>query len=413
MFNQLPQEKTFCGLDIGANSIKVALVHAHSVQNFELIGAYETKTFGFKDGTVTDLPELTECIHKALKDLSQKTSVKIKEVVLGVPGDILEARLSECTIPLIERGSKIIAERDIEKVNSQAKLLGINLEEEVIHNFPQDYQLDDKSAIINPVGLYGRKLGIHTLVVAANINRIRNITKAVSQAGFDIYDTVFSSYAASKVCFQEEELKRGCALIDLGASNTSVLIFKDGLLKYFDKIFLGANDLTKQISYALQIPLELAEDIKKSYGFISGNEEHLDEEILVKRENVYLPIKRRLIHEALKPVAGDIIARVNNLIRNNRSIELLGAGMVTIGGGALLPGLLEGLSDSNHFEIRLGKINLDLQKRLGNSTIFASSIGLAMMGVQKAQSKVKITQVQGNWTQQIAHRVKELYYEYF
>src|SRR5208283_4028991 len=103
----------------------------------------------------------------------------------------------------------------------QAKLLGAGLDEEIIHDFPQWYKVDDINTSINPAGLIGRKIETCLLLLTANASRVRNLTKAVHQAGFEVNSAAFSGFAASDVAVDHADKERGCALVDIGASITS------------------------------------------------------------------------------------------------------------------------------------------------------------------------------------------------
>ena len=109
---------------------------------------------------------------------------------------MVETRYSAAVIPLMDRGSKIITHRDVKKVATQARLLGVKMDEIVLHDFPQYYKVDDTNNALNPVGLYGRKLEIKTLLIIVKNNFIKNITKAVNQAGYDVADLFFSSLSS-------------------------------------------------------------------------------------------------------------------------------------------------------------------------------------------------------------------------
>ena len=278
------RERYYCGLDIGSQRIKAGILKIKDIHTIELIGVYERKTDGLKNTSVSDLGELSECIHGTVHTLMKKTGIKLKEVQLGVGGELVDIRESRAVIPLIDRGSKIITTADIKKVNRQAHLLGLNVEEEVLHDLPQYYLVDDVDVALNPNGLYGRRLGIHSFMIIVNVNRIRNMMRAVHQAGYDVAHVFFSSYAASEIALNDQERLEGCILIDIGSQSTRLLIFKEGNLKYFRKISSGGDACTHRIAQQLNLPFDLAEEIKKSYASVLSAEQDHAEEILVKRD---------------------------------------------------------------------------------------------------------------------------------
>ena len=287
------KDKIYCGLDIGSHRIKAAVIKSQENSEEEVLGIYENKTCGFKNGSVQDLSELSECIHQSVSELSKKAGVKIKEIQLGVGPELINARQTKTEIPLIDRGHKTIIQRDLKKVNTHARLLGTKMEEEILHDLPQHYLVDDTNSALNPLGLYGRKLAVNSILIIANSNHVANLSKAVHQAGFEIASTRFSSFAAKEVVLNPDELNQGCILVDIGSTTTNLLCFQNNVLKQFHKIERGGDHFTQSISNRLKLSYDLAEEIKKSYAMAQASERHHEEEILVKKEDQYISIKKQ------------------------------------------------------------------------------------------------------------------------
>jgi cell division protein FtsA len=406
-------EKYYCGVDIGAQTIKAGILKIREAADMELIGAYDHKTYGFKDNAVSDLGEFSECVHRTVGELAKRTGVKLKDVQLGVGGAMVETRSTSTVIPLTDRGNKVITPRDVKKVNDNARLLGIKMEEEVLHDLPQYYKIDDVNAALNPLGLYGRKLGVCSLMVLINDNRVRNITKAVHQAGYDVANVFFSTYAASDVVLTEAEKMEGCVLIDIGSKFTSLLIFRDGVPQSLERVDIGGDNFTRGIADDIHLSFDLAEEIKKSYALASGTDEHGDEEILVKREDAYIPVKRGLIYQAVNREAQDLVERIGTAIAGSGLREKMDKGITMVGGGALLPGLIERISESTQLPARLGQMNLPLRKNLSHTATYSSVVGLARAGYKKSFRYAMSPKEDARWAKHFVNRVKDLYQEYF
>lgn len=413
MFNRIIKDKYYCGIDIGSRTIKAGILKFKDASDIKLVGVYEQKTHGFKDNAVSDLDEFSECIHRTMQELIKKTGVKIKEVQVGLGGALIESRPTNTVIPLIDRGNKVITQRDLKKVNENARLLGVQMEEEILHNLPQYYRVDDLNSAANPVGLYGRKLGVHSLMVVINANRIRNIAKAVHQAGYDVENVLFGSYATADVILSEEEKKQGCVLIDIGSQYTSVLIFRDGALQSFKGINIGGNNFTYNIADQLDLSFDLAEEIKKSYAVASGQDQYGDEEILVKKEDAYVPIKRGGINGAIRPEIDELTSHIRMAVVNSGLKNLENCGITFVGGGSLLPGFIEYIGQDLQMPVKLAKMNLLLQKTLNHTATFSSVVGLAQNGFKNTLRYSITNNEQHHWARNISNRIKELYQEYF
>ncbi len=413
MFKKMIKDKIYCGLDVGSQKIKAAVVKCGDNHRLDLLGVYEDKTFGYKDCSVTNLGELSECIFRTVHELSQRTNVKIKNVNLGVSGELVQTRETDSVIPLVDRGQKVIVQRDINKINEQTKLLSAKMEEEILHHLPQTYKVDDINSALNPLGLLGRKLSVHSIVVLTEEMRIKNLTKAVHEAGFNVSNVFFSSLASCESIFSQEDKTQGCALLDIGARRSALLVFKDNILQGIRKIDIGGNNFTNQIAKRLALPFDLAEEIKKSYADTIYQEEYSNEEILVKRESEYIPIKRDAIFQAIEPEVKRFVEAIRNELDSFNEDAQLQCGLKLIGGGALLTGFIERVGREAGLAVQLGKVRLKFSKNLSHAAVFAPVIGLAQSGHKSSFSFSSTDNEDDGWMQHLSHRVRELYQEYF
>ena len=406
------KEVLCCGLDIGSQKIKAALLKVNDSKHYEFLGIYENKTEGLSEASIVDLNEFSECIHKTIHELEKKVNVSIKAIHVGVSGGSIDVRPFACVIPITDKSHKVINIHDIKKINEQVRLLGVKMDEEMLHNFPQVYQVDDANQALDPLGLYGRKLGVQSLMVHANINRVRNIAKAVQQAGYDVTRISFGSYMAGEACLTAEEKNEGCVLIDIGASVTSILIFRDGVLRHVNVLNRGGNYFTQCIADELNLPFDLAEDIKKSYVSVAASDNHKDEEILVKRESKYIPVKRGVIYNAIEPEILSLVRNIDTLIKASGFFQKINRGITVIGGGALLPGLIERIEQETKMGVQLGKFAIDTQ-RLGNAALYSTVVGLAYQIFSEYKSRSTLVNGQLHWGRFVVEKLKELYLEYF
>jgi len=412
MLKKFITERYFCGLDIGTQSIKASIVERMDDSKASIVGVYETPTRGYYKASITDLDELSECIHKTLAALSKKTGIKIKDLVLGIGGELVQIRPSQAVIALIDRGNKIITRQDIIKVQTQARLLGSNMDEIVVHNFPQYYKVDDVNMASNPLGLYGRKLEMSCLLILVQGTAIKNLTTAVNQAGYDVAHLFFASYASSQINLSAQERKQGSILVDVGSSLTNILMYKDDQVRSIFQIKMGGDGITQAIVQDINITFDLAEEIKKSYAAAIGTDKQNDEEILIRKDDNYIPVQKKLIHQSIEPLINDFASSIVKAINESPFYDQMNSGIVMSGGGALLQGLPEHIEQITNLPVRMGQVKFS-KRRLHNTATFSSAVGLAQLGLDisggvKFQHP-KREQKMHQWI----NKIKELYQEYF
>ncbi len=414
MLKKVFNERIYCGLDIGAQRIKVSLLKFNGSHHSDLLALHEVPTQGFKGGSVSDLGELSEAVSAAMTGLQKKSGVRLKDVYLGLGGDMVDYRLTSAVIPLVEKGNKAILFSDVKKASHQANLLGVKLDEEILHDFPQYFRVDDINMASNPVGLFGRKLEAVILLIVAQLNRMNNVVKAVHQAGFDVAKVFYNSLAAGEVTLSKRMKIDGCALVDLGADITSILVYKDGVLRYCGVLSFGGERVTKRLAQELSLTFDLCEEIKKSYASAVQGDKDSTEEILVKKESGYIPIKKNVICQSIENDIEQMVSGIKAKILESGLFEHLNAGIVIAGGGALLPGLLERIESVTKLPVSMGKSQISSHK-IPNSALFSGSIGLAVLGQQKASlsHEPALTEAQQRWHNRASNFLRELYQEYF
>ncbi len=399
--------KYYCGLDLGLQTIKGALVRVVDDQNLELLSVTEVSSTGLRDGAVSDLGELAQSIAQIVNALNQKTMVKIDRIYLGIGGEGLSQRLSSAVMPLVDSGTRVIIQADVNKIIHQARLLGIGLEEESVHDVPQFFRVDQTNTALNPVGLMGRKLEAQLLLLVANASRLRNLAKAVHQSGFEVGGIFFSALSAAEAVLDKTERAGGVALMDIGSNMTNILIFKDSRLVDVQLIPWGGQYVTQTLAERLGLTVSLAEDIKRSHA-VAQPTVVVAGEILVKREKGYMPVSRESVCEAVNWEIENLLTHIETVIKGSPYYHQLSSGIVMIGGGALLPGLMERIESRTNLTVRMGVAT----KGLNNAALFASAIGLAQSGYWRTKEKQVMAQA-NKVKLSLWQRLREMAQEYF
>ncbi len=94
----------------------------------------------------------------------------------------------------------------------------------------------------------------------------KNLEHSFEQAKVEIADDLLvAPTALAKAVLTENEMRSGCALVDFGADTTTVLVYKNNILRYLSVLPLGGNNITHDIT-SLQMEEEDAEKLKLQYG---------------------------------------------------------------------------------------------------------------------------------------------------
>ncbi len=411
-----------CALDIGSSKVAASLAE---IKKGRLVNLYfdSSPIKAVKEGVVVDSYGLISSIGKILKGLKEKAGANFKFVSINISGHDIVTQHSHAIIPLAERGNKIISESDMQLVNEQARILGSSLENEIIHMIPLGYTIDAKDNIPNPLGLYSHKLEVDLYLICARLSSVQSLIRVINQSGYEIKDLFFSGVATSRAVFSSQFKEGNNLLCDLGSDTTEILIFKDGLLKGMEILRFGGDTLTQGLSDSLKIPMDLAEDIKRSYGVI-GDPLDIgeDKEILVKKSEFYKPIKQRDACEVLTLSANNMCVQIKEAVEKKIALHDINS-FVIVGRTMLLDGFIENLERVLSLPVKLGRItNLEIISLISeNSELsghkylkYLTSLGMIAEALRvRPLGVLPLHQPAKNFILKALGKVRAVYQEYF
>ena len=408
------RKKFICSLDIGNSKLTAVLAKVEG-QGLDLLANETLAVRGLSKGVVKDLASLTDCIQEILVKLNKDAGVKIKRVLASVNGDYVSACSSFAAVALSERANRQIALSDVNYLRRQARLLGVRMDETILHEFPQTYILDDTHSTFNPVGLLARKVKLNSYLLSVPHTLLGNIKTAVEQAGYDVEDVVYSGVASSFGVLSDEEKSKGVLLIDLGACFTSLLFFKDNILRDFKIISFGGNDITDDISSGLDLTWELAEDIKKSSLILSATDTKISDTVVVRRSGTYKTLERRAINESVRVRLEEFLNKIRATIHSSVWKDKMECGIVGVGGAANLEGILEKIEFSTNISpVKLGYIKKNISKGDISGTQYSAAIGLLYYYFNfNNLPKLKNYFIGKSALEKTMSFVRNLYHEYF
>lgn len=399
-----------CGLDIGTSKIAGCLCLGARGQQKPALFFSSAEARGIKKGVVNDAALFCESVDKVLGGLQKDSGARFREVHVSLQGDF-SCRHSNAAVTLSERGNRQITSQDIRKINEQARMLGVRLDESLLYSFPVYYVIDDDVRSAKPAGLYARKFEVDLYLVTAPASLTDNIALAINNAGYNVAGFYLSSAALGHSALTAEEQDKGVLLIDMGAEITEAAVFKDGGVRHLEIFGFGADDFTRALKDELKIGIELAEEIKESYGTLFVEQLDDKQEIMINRHGSYVPVKRSEICCALVKKSGPILKAMENRLRYIINKEELPCGIVAAGGGSYLEGLLEAMEKVFHVSVKIAAIRQDLTQK--KELKYATALGIIKMVLESREQKESSLPTPEGLFRRLSEKLKEVYQEYF
>ena len=372
------------GLDIGTTKISLMVGKMNEYKKLEIVAQGKSESYGVSRGIVANIDRTVESIKEAINQASQHYN--INEVYVGIAGQHIKS--------LQHRGE--IVRDDVEnEINiSDMKKLKENMfklitipGEEVIHVIPQEYTVDGEDGIQDPRGMAGIKLSANFHVITAQVGAVRNIIRCVEKAGLRTKELILEPFASALATLDEDELREGVALVDIGGGTTDVAIFLDKVIRHTAVIPFGGNVITKDIKTGLSILEKQAELLKVKFGSAVHSDDHDNVMVSIPglrgREPKEISVKN--LTEIISARMKEIIDLVYHQIKVSGYEDKLMTGIVLTGGGAQLRNLNQLVSFITGMEARVGYPNEHLGKESkdnGTSPMYSTGTGLVMKGFQ-------------------------------
>jgi len=366
MLNVLTIRPEAFGLDISNSSLKIVKLERKK-RGFALasFGEQIIKPGVIENGEVKDEEALVKAIKKGISEVKGE-KIRTKYVVCSLPEE--KSFLQVIQMPKIKK-------EDLGKA--------IQYEAENYIPLPIDEVYLD-SQIIPPV--HNHLDHIDVLIVAFPKDVVDPYLSCLKKAGLQPGVLELESLSIARALVKKEIAPYSLLLIDLGAIESSFIIFSGYSLRFTSAISISSREITKAIAEGLKIGFEEAEKLKLKYD---------------SKERQSKNSKNKEISGALNPVLTELVDQVKkrlNYYRTHSSHEHLppdhkGIQKVFLcGGGAGLEGLAEFLSTQLKIPVILGdpwtNIFPESKKETAKmshkeSLRYAAAFGLALRGIRK------------------------------
>lgn len=373
----------FTGLDIGTTKICAIIGEIDTTGLVTILGLASVPSQGMQRGVVTDLDQTIKSIQGAIGRAEEIARHSVRDVLVGLAGGYVECRELRATINVAnpERG---ITRTDIRRVISKAIEGQCPPGQEVLHQIPQRYLIDD-GPILHPEKFSSRHLTVEMLMVTAAVSSAQNIVRAVSNAGYRVSGIYLEPLASSHAVLTPDDKDIGALLVDIGGGTSDIAIWAGGSVRYTGVVPFGGDAITEDLHKALRITRYDAENLKRNAGHCLP--EQVDKRDMVE---VYETLSGRKVERPCQFMADVIGARaeeilelVHEKVRRVPAYQEVHGGVVLTGGTSLQKGidqLAERIFDK---PCRLGAPSgLCGISSLATSPIYSTGVGLVLYGVE-------------------------------
>lgn len=381
--------KIFCGLDVGSSKICVVVVRVHADGGLEVLSSGYCTSAGIRKGTVVDVEESAAALRKAREEAELRSGRPVDWVTIGIIGDHVEGYNCHGAIP-IEGKSRGVTAEDVAQVIQAAQSIPLKPDREVIHVLTQEFILDNRGEIRNPVGLTGQRLDVNLHVVTCDSSLLQNLVNTVNRADMRVRKVFIQQLASTESVLSSDEKDLGAAVIDIGAGTTGIAIYGRNALRHTAFIPVGGENFTRDLAIGLRTPLEAAERIKRESGTVIVERIAADEvvEAPAVGSGEIRPLSRITACQILRDRAIELLELAREKMEQAGPTAQVVSGAVFTGGGSTLDGMVELAEEILRMPVRLGMPCglMALSEELAHPS-YAGAVGLAKLASQQGNDR--------------------------
>lgn len=331
------------GLDIGTSRIRCVIGEPSADGKMNIIGIGEAESKGLRRGVVTSTEAAAESIRKAVSEAERVSGIETEAATVNLSGEHLRGE-NKNGVVAVAGPDKEITDDDIERAVDSASAMPLTPGWEIVGRLPQEFIVDGQDGITEPVGMNGARLEALVHVVTSPSAARQNLIKTVTRAGMDVEQLVLEPLAAAESVLTDDDREYGCAVVNMGAEITSLMIFGRGAVQHTAVFPFGSMLFTKDIATGLRVSIPEANKIKHSWGCVASfllDDEERDQSIEIQPfgRSDTRGLSKEILCDIMQPRAVELMQHVAR--ETNTSKAQISGGVFLTGGGAMIRGLAE------------------------------------------------------------------------
>ncbi len=331
------------GLDIGTSKTRCVVGEPSDNGRMNIVGIGQSESKGLRRGIVTGAEAVAESIRRAVGEAERVSGLDIMSAVVNLSGEHFRGENKNGVVAVAGAGREI-TEEDVERAIESASAMSLPSGWEIFSRLPQEFIIDGQDGITEPVGMSGARLECLVHIVTGPSAGRQNLEKAVRRAGLDVDRTMLEPLAAAESTLTDGDKEYGCALVNIGAEITSLMIFGRGAVQHTAVFPFGSMHFTKDIAMGLRVSIQDADKIKHNFGCVAsflmtdGEREEVIEIVPVGRSETR-GLSKEILCDIMQPRAVELLQHVAH--ETARTGAQISSGVILTGGGALARGMVD------------------------------------------------------------------------
>ena len=275
--------KIIASLDIGSHTIK--LVVGEIVKNkLNILACVDTPARGIKKGFIVNPESAIEALADVFKKGEEQIGLPIKKVIVSVPSNGIDCFLSE-GYTSVTNPEKVITSNDLIRSLQAAVYNKVLDNQELVTILPTKFLVNDTVVTDLPVGMKAEKLKVKAVVVTVPKKNVTPIVRCLEKIGVNVVDVTIGALGDYYEFKDNKNSSEVGAVINIGASKTTVSIFNKGIITASEIIDIGGDNIDYDLGYVYKINRKDSLYIKENIALADKNMAQASESVIVEDKN--------------------------------------------------------------------------------------------------------------------------------
>lgn len=345
------------GLDIGTTHVRCVIGHLDGASPAAtVVGVGVAPNNGMRKGVVVNIVETAKAIDRALDEAERMSGHQVSGASVSINGPHITALSSKGVIAVNSQNHEI-TEEDILRAQEAATVVQLPANREILQVNSRNYQLDGQENIKDPLGMSGVRLEVDAHVITALSPHVKNLLKSLEMTQTNANQVIVAGLAAARGVLTPQQMENGVAVVDLGGTTTSVVVFEEGDLQHVAVLPMGSVNITNDLAIGLRTDLDIAEEVKLQYASALTAGKDAPKTVIYKSGGENIEFSRKDIEMIVGARLDEIFELVEKELASIDRAGKLPGGVVLTGGGANLRHLTAYAKDKLRLPVRVAKFD--------------------------------------------------------
>lgn len=332
--------ETLVVVHLSATAVYVVIGNVVSVKDIQIMGVGQVNNSDFYQGQIKHRERLQSAIKKAIQEAEDMANCRVHSVWLTLSTPEL---LSKNSMGEVQTTDGEVRIQDMVNALSRAKSHDLPSNYYLMHCCQQGIYIDDQESMVDDaIEMIAQNIAVMYHMMMMPVASRQNIQKLLQSCDVGVDHVVFDAVTSAEYCLSLDDRQQGICLIDIGASTSSICIYKENKLIFTYCLPSGSHEVTMDISADLNISMIEAEELKKQHGTVDISSVDPSAFFSYPRYGTteMLNISDYKLTQIIEARYAQIFDEIASLLQSEGLTDFIDRGIMLTGGGSAMKGMV-------------------------------------------------------------------------